>query len=77
MVLQLKKEYKIFRSHLNQWLTQHSGEFVLIKGIEVIGFFETYEGALNAGLQRFGNVPFFIKAVLEKEEVHVFCNGLS
>ena len=72
----LQKEYKVFCSHLNEFLPKHLNEFVLIKGNQIVDFFTSYEEALREGLNRFGNVPFFIKAVKKEEEVHFFHQGL-
>ena len=72
MSIALEQEYKYFLSHLNEFSKIHLNEFVLIKGEEVIGFFNSYEKALRDGLKRFGNVPFFIKEVQEEKEVHFF-----
>ena len=76
MNVTLEHEYGVFLSHLNEFLQAHINEFVLIKGEEVVGFFKSYEAALRNGLKRFGNVPFFIKAVKKEEEVHYFHQGL-
>ena len=71
----LEKEYKVYLSHLNEFIPDHQNQFVLIKGERVVNFFECYEDALHAGLQQFGNVPFFVKEVQMKEEVHFFHQG--
>ncbi len=65
----LEKEYKYFISHVGHLMPQHRDEFVLIKDRKIAGFYKSYEEALKAGLEQFGNVPFFIKAVKKEEEV--------
>ena len=72
----LQQEYNFFVSHLDDFLLRHLDQFVLIKGENVVDFFNSYEEALGAGLTRFGNVPFFIKVVKKEEEVHFFHQGL-
>ena len=72
MAIALEQEYKFFLSHLEEFSKTHLNEFVLIKGEQVAGFFNSYENALRDGLKRFGNVPFFIKEVQEEEELHYF-----
>jgi hypothetical protein len=49
-------------------LQMHSGKFVLIKGDEVAGIFDSYRDALKAGYERFRLEPFLVKqiAVVEK-----------
>ena len=77
MAIALEQEYKIFLSHLQDFSKTHLHEFVLIKGEQVVDFFASYEKALRDGLSRFGNVPFFIEEVKEKEEVHYFHHGID
>lgn len=76
MAVLLEQEYKFYLDHLKKFISKHLNQFVLIKENEVVGFFESYEDALRAGLKNFGNVPFFIKEVKKKEEVHFFHQGL-
>ena len=72
----LEKEYKIYCDQLDQFLLHHRNQYVLIKDHEVIGFYHSYEAALRFGLEKFGNVPFFLKKVCETEkEVHFFLWG--
>ena len=73
----LEKEYKTYIDHLEQFLLSHRNQYVLIKDRRVIGFFVSYEQALKSGLEKFGNVPFFVKMVREEEEVHFFQEGLA
>ena len=46
------------------------GRFVLIKGDEVIGFWDTWRAALDVGRDRFGMVPLFVSEILEWEPVY-------
>ncbi|HOC69729.1 MAG: hypothetical protein BWX80_01991 [Candidatus Hydrogenedentes bacterium ADurb.Bin101] len=41
------------------------GKVVLIKGDKEYGLYDTPESAYNAGIQLFGNVPFFIQELME------------
>ncbi len=77
MATALEQEYKFFLSHLGEFSKTHLHKFVLIKGEQVVDFFTSYEKALREGLTRFGNVPFFIEEVNEKEEVHYFHHGID
>ena len=73
MAISLEQEYKFFLSHLGEFSKTHLHEFVLIKGDQVIGFFESYEKSLRAGLARFGSqTPFFIEEVKKEEVIHYF-----
>ena len=77
MTIALEQEYKFFLSRLEEFSKTHLHQFVLIKGEQVVDFFTSYEQALREGLARFGNVPFFIEEVKEKEEVQYFHQGIS
>ena len=67
--MELQKELDFFQANRPKWLQEYKGKFALIKGTELIGTFDTAENAYVAGVERFGNVPFLIKQVLEEEPV--------
>ena len=50
----LAEEVRTYESHLPGWLDRE-GQFVLIKGRDVLGFFPSFEEALEAGYQQLGN----------------------
>ncbi len=77
MAHQLELEYKTYQNHLEDFISNHLGEFVLIKGEKIVNFYVSYKEALKAGLTQFGNVPFFVKRVSKEEKVHVFLSGLE
>ena len=77
MSVVLEKEYKIYLKHLAEFAAEHLNQFVLIKDKMIVGFYDSYEKALTYGLKKFGNVPFFIKEIQEKEEVHFFHQRIS
>ena len=58
-----------FRGHLPSW-ADREGQFVLIKGPDILGFFPRYEVALKAGYEQFGAGPFLIKQVLRHEPIY-------
>jgi len=64
----LKTERRFFEENRRQLLQKAAGRFVLIKGRKVSGFFEAKFEAIEAGYERFGNVPFFVHKVTEVEE---------
>jgi hypothetical protein len=70
--MKLKQEYIYYKENKDSLLKEHSGSFVLIKGKEIIGFFKSEEQAYKAGLERFGNQPFFIKRVTKEEDVEEY-----
>jgi hypothetical protein len=66
-----EKEWGLYLRELPRWLAEgKEGRFVLIKGEEVIGFWDTKWAASDAGLQRFGLVPLFVSEIREWEPVY-------
>jgi hypothetical protein len=65
----LTDEVKTYEAHLPLWLDRE-GQFVLIKGGDVLGFFPRYETALEAGYEKFGPGPFLVKQILRFEPIH-------
>jgi len=68
----LEHELEFFNSHKKELLKHYEGQFALIKGHKLSGTYTTWEEAFDAGVKQFGNVPFLIKRVQEKEEVVQF-----
>lgn len=67
--MELREELAFFEANRASWLAEHKGKFALIKGSTLVGVFDTAENAYVEGVQRFGNVPFLIKQILEEEPV--------
>ncbi len=74
--LSLNREQAIYEANLTQWLANHEGQFVLIKGHQVDGFYESRDEALTAGYSRIGIGPLFVKQVSPSESVHHIPNAL-
>ena len=73
MAIALQQEYDFFLAHLDEFMKTHLDKLVLIKGEQVIGFFDSYEEALRAGLAQYGSqTPFFIKEVQKEKVIHYF-----
>jgi hypothetical protein len=64
----LAAEVETFEAHLSDW-ADRPGQFVLIRGRDVLGFFPRYEEALEAGYERFGDGPFLVKEIQPDEPV--------
>ena len=63
----LAPEIQTFERKLHEWLAQHKGEFALVKGDQVIGFFPDHSSALNKGYESFGTEqPFLVKQIEEE-----------
>jgi hypothetical protein len=73
----LQHERQVFDSHLNEWRQSHPGEFVLIKGGNVVGFYSSLEEAFREGTRRFGLEPFFVRQILPSDVVNVSLFGKS
>ncbi len=67
MALEIELAY--FERHRAQWLSDHPGEFVLIKEEECVGFFDTFDAAYEAGVGKWGVVTFLIKEVLGEDRI--------
>ena len=67
----LERERHVYESHIEEWRRAHLGKFVLIKDDEVLGFFDSLEGAFNEGTARFRLDPFFVKQIMPGETVNV------
>jgi hypothetical protein len=65
----LAEEVTTYESHVPGW-ADREGQFVLIKGREVLGFFPRYEEALEAGYDRFEASRFLVKQILMREPIY-------
>jgi hypothetical protein len=63
----LQKELTYFEKYKPEYLKLYKGQFVLIKGEQLVQAFTTDQEAYRAGLEKFGNQPFLIKQVLEDD----------
>jgi hypothetical protein len=64
----LADELVTYRDHLKD-LLKNKGQFVLIKGHEVIGIFGARDDALKEAVSRFRDAPVLIKQIVAKEAV--------
>jgi hypothetical protein len=67
-VAEIAQEIATYRSRLPELLA-HEGEFVLIKGDQVIGFYSDQSEAIREGYRRFGLVPLLVKRITAIEPV--------
>lgn len=67
----LEQEIATYSRHLPELLGEQ-GRFVLIKGTEVAGTFDSYRDALTAGYQRFKLDSFLVKQITPAERVIYF-----
>jgi hypothetical protein len=69
--LSLAEEVATFEAHLPGW-ADREGQFVLIKGRDVLGFYPRYEEALESGYNQFGGGPYAVKQILADEPTYQF-----
>jgi len=75
----LDEEIAFYDEHLPDWLQQHEGTVVLIKGRELLGFFEREGDAIEEGVSRFGLASFLVRRVLSTQPlvyIPVIAHGL-
>ena len=72
----LEVELKAYEAHRDELLGTNSGKFVLIKGEQIVGVFDTQVDAIRAGYERFGNVPFLVKQIVQVEIPQNFTSNL-
>ena len=72
----LSKELKTYEAHKLELLSKSKGKFALIKGEKICDVFETEIDAIRQGYERFGNVPFLVKEILEIETPQNFTSNL-
>ncbi len=68
----LDAELQVYETSKGVWLKAHRDEFVVIKGIDVLGFYPTFQEAYSAGAEKFGSrSDFLVKRVALNEPVFV------
>ena len=72
----LEKELHLFQQKKAEWVKIYPDKFVLVKGQELMGAFDTAEAALAEGAKQFGSTSFLVKRVNQTEE-NVFIPSLS
>lgn len=65
-------ELQVFAKHRKEWVKSHPGEYVVIVGTTVAGFFGDYETAFRAGLKKAAeSQDFLVKQVWAEEPVYL------
>ncbi len=66
----LTTELELYRLRKHEWLGHHSGEYVVVKGGEVLGFYPEFAVAYSAGVAAWGaGVDFLVRQVLDFDPV--------
>ncbi|MFI5454376.1 MAG: hypothetical protein ACHRXM_02905 [Isosphaerales bacterium] len=67
--LPLAEEVRTYEAHLPGWANRE-GQFVVIRGRDVLGFYPRHEQALEAGYDQLGSGPFLVKQILAHEPIY-------
>ena len=66
----LKVELEYFESNRQEWLHTHLGEYALVSGDRLLGFFVTWRAGFEFGIKYAGvGTAFLLKQVLAENEV--------
>ena len=71
MANNLDIERTVYNRHIGEWRVSQLGKFVLIKGKEIIGFYDSLEKAFDEGSVLFGMATFFIEQILPADSVNI------
>lgn len=63
----LQQELDFFERQRVELFERAPGRYVLVKGSELIGIFDTELEAIRAGYQKIGNEAFLVKQILEAD----------
>ena len=65
-------ELEFYETHKLEWLKNNEGEFAVVKGENLLGFFADFHKAYCAGVERYGlSTDFLVKRVVAQEPVFV------
>ncbi len=62
-----EKELAVYEAAKPGLVAHELGKFVLIRDGQVVNTFDAELDAIKAGYQKFGNVPFLVKQIVEVE----------
>lgn len=71
----LEKEIETYKNKLPSILGDQ-GKYVLIKELDIVGIYSTYDDAITVGYEKFGLEPFLVKKISADEEIHFFTRAL-
>jgi len=67
----LATELAFYAVHKAEWLTQHTGEYVVAQDRYLLGFYDSFQSAFKAGVRAFGvERDFLVKQLLAREPVY-------
>jgi len=64
----LRIEREFYEIHKLEWLRNHHGEFAVVRGNELLGFFPGFQEAFSAAVEKYGTIAaFLVKRVVPIE----------
>lgn len=72
----LQAEVRTYNAKLPELLGS-LGKFVLIKGDDLVGIYDTYGDALKVGYEKFRLEPFMVKQIAPAEQIQSFTRELD
>src|SRR5947209_6265893 len=66
----LDVEIRTYEAHKQDLLRDHEGQFVLIKGTDIIGIFPERNAAMSTGYRLFMGQPFLMRQILQRQKVY-------
>lgn len=66
----LEIELAVYAKMKEQLLVSYEGKFALIHGEDFIGAFDSLENAYAEGVKRFGQDPFLVRKITNKDETY-------
>ena len=71
-------ELEVYRRHQAELQAANpGGGFVVIMGNEILGIWQSRVDALKAGIDRYGNVEFLVKNIIERDAIISFSRNLA
>jgi len=67
----LSTELEFYAAHKQEWLDKHSGKFVVVQQVTVLGFYDSFEIAFKDAVRALGlREDFLVKQVFAVEPVY-------
>jgi hypothetical protein len=67
----LEREVAVFERNRQPWAAEHAGQYVVIQGEKLIGFYDTFDQAYQMALKQCGaKATFFVKQISAVEPVY-------
>lgn len=68
--MDFRTEQTFYENQKKELLKHHEGQFVLIKGQKIHGYFNSEQEAFEKGVDLFGATDMFIKQILKEDPKH-------